>query len=93
MPEISPLALSEWGRRITELQTLGWSIRRIAKAVGLPAHNQIHVMLTDPGYEPGYGLGMRIRRLHLRELKNSRGVQRFVQQKGSNLEDGPREIN
>ena len=93
MAEISPLAMSEWGKRIAKLQELGWSLRRIAKAVGLPAHNQIYVMLIDPGYEPGYGLGMRIRRLYVRELINAQRGQHFVQQRGSNLKDGPPEVN
>lgn len=54
---------STWGHRVAELQAQGWSIRAIAAATSIQK-TCIHLMLSDPRYEPLYSAGARFLAFH-----------------------------
>lgn len=73
--EIAQECTSEWGRRVTCLLRLGWTYRGIARAAKTST-GRLHQMMVNPNYEPGYAMGMRVRKLHLRCVLAERKAQR-----------------
>lgn len=60
-------SVSAWGRRVLDLQELGWTYRQIAVAVKC-SPSRVWQMVSDPQYEPMHSMGQRMRRLHLRTI-------------------------